>query len=591
MFLVFLGVVLFVAAILFPWHKFVPSPFSKVARAASMVLALFFFSMTSVVNIGGNQVGHLEKIYGGSSLENGAIIAVNGEKGLQATTIAPGFHFIPLVSVINHTKTLPVVEVPAGFYGRIEARDGLPLPQGAIMAQAWDDDVFQNMLDAEYFLTNGGEKGLQASVLKPGKYRVNLYLFTVIVANGRGAGFIYNDRGKSDLPENSRISTVQTVIEAGHVGVVTSKISERGLSCRARNATVGGAVADRDALSVPLVPKGCRGIWQDALLPGGYFLNHDAFDVTIVDTRVQTWEYRGGYTKRIVDLTVNQSGEITQAQRSVDVPFLDSYAGQAINVKVEGWDIPQEVRAVVQISPENAPIVVAAVGGLDQVRDRVLTPKIRSIVRNVVGSSVNILNDDGSITRRPTRVLDLIENRASLEIEIAALVRNEGLKAGVNITEVRFGEPSIPPELLLARQRQQLSQQLSAAFREERLAQLERVKAEQARATAEQQPQLVAAQIAVQVAEQKEIERATLGRAEEAFLTAVANGQRAQAQVLGEDKVVLLRGLEMVLDTLADHPELLTGIQLPQTFVSGGGGLEGFGALLRGGTLLGGSAK
>lgn len=35
------------------------------------------------------------------------------------------------------------------------------------------------MLNAEYFLTNGGQKGPQLTVLKPGKYRLNRYLFDV----------------------------------------------------------------------------------------------------------------------------------------------------------------------------------------------------------------------------------------------------------------------------------------------------------------------------------------------------------------------------------------------------------------------------
>lgn len=592
---VILGVILLLAAIFVPFGKFLPGrTIGMAARFGVSVLAVVFFAMTSVINVGGNEVGHLEKIYGAKSLIGGAIIATDGEKGFQSVLIAPGFHFIPFVTVINHTKTLPIVEIPAGFYGRLEARDGLPLPEGAIMAQAWDDSEFQNMLDAKYFLTNGGEKGLQASVLKPGKYRINLFLFNVVVANGQGSGFVYNEQGRRKLNENSKINTLQTVISAGRVGVVTSKISRRGLSCIARNAVVEGAEVLDDALSVPLVPVGCRGIWQDALLPGGYFLNHDAFDITIVDTRVQTWQYRGGYTKRIVDLTVDQEGNITQEERKIEVRYdPKTDAGEAINVKVEGWDIPQEVRAVVQISPENAPIVVAAVGGLDQVRDRVLTPKIRSIVRNVVGSSVNIRNDDGTVTRRPTRVMDLIEHRSDLEFEIAALVRKEGLRAGVNITEVRFGEPSIPPELLLARQRQQLSQQLSLAFREERKAQVERIETEQARATANQQKQLVKAQIAVKVAEQKEIERATLGRAEQAFLTSVAEGQKAQALVLGEDRVVTLRIVDMILEALQNNPEILTGIQLPQTFVTGGGSsLAGMAAILKGGggTLFGGKS-
>ena len=48
---------------------------------------------------------------------------------------------------------------------------------------------------------------------------------------------------------------------------------------------------------------------EEALLPGAYYLNRHAYDVTLVDTRVQTWEYRGGYRRRIIDLSIDQAGQ------------------------------------------------------------------------------------------------------------------------------------------------------------------------------------------------------------------------------------------------------------------------------------------
>jgi len=46
------------------------------------------------------------------------------------------------------------------------------------------------------------------------------------------------------------------------------------------------------------------------------------------------------------------------------------------------------------------------------------------------------------------------------EHNVEELIRPEGLKAGVEIKEIRFADPAIPPELLVARQREQLAQQL-----------------------------------------------------------------------------------------------------------------------------------
>lgn len=241
-----------------------------------------------------------------------------------------------------------------------------------------------------------------------------------------------------------------------------------------------------------------------------------------------------------------------------------------------------------QVHPKNAPIVVGAVGGLEEIEDRNLTPAIRSIVRNVAGSEIEVPDptDPTRRIRRQTRVLDLIENRDALEQAIETAVKREGRKAGVEITEIRLGEPAIPPELLVSRLREQLAEQLTKAYERESAAQSKRIETEQARATANEQPRLVESQIAVQVAGQREKERATLGRAERSYLEELARGQQAQALVLGQDRVAVLQALEKVLNTLEKKPELvgLVGRLVPHTVVGSGGGegLAGAAAILTG---------
>ena len=148
-----------------------------------------------------------------------------------------------------------------------------------------------------------------------------------------------------------------------------------------------------------------------------------------------------------------------------------------------------------------------------------------------LGSVIDVKDpkDPAKRVQRKTKVLDLIENRDALEHNIERLVKIEGLKAGVDIQEIRLGEPSVPPELLVSRLREQLADQLSLAYTRETQAQEKRIETEQARATANEQPRLVAAQIAVKVANQREAERAALGRAEKQYLEQLAKGQEAQA--------------------------------------------------------------
>jgi hypothetical protein len=558
-------------------------------RLAFGVVALYEILSTSIISIPANQVGIVRKIYGFSNIAPGHIIATQGETGYQAEIIPPGtFRISIFFNVLNRVDLLPVVVVPNGFYGRLVANDGDPLAAGQIMADAWPDADQQKFLEAEYFMTHGGQKGLQLSVLKPGFYPLNLALFQVkigYIKNGRDivadSDDVYDLRGKTS--EQTPLDTSITRVPAGSVGVVRSSVQSQGVDCKARTAKT-----DEGGLTAELVNQYCKGVWDKSLPPNDYYLNRDAFDVTLVSTRVTTLEFKGGFTRRYIDLKVDARGDFTQTERTASFPQPQGSADTAINTKIEGWEIPQELRAIVQITPENAPIVVAAVGGQEEVDQRIVVPSIRSLVRNVYGGSITVPETDASgatqMVTRPTRVLDTIENRTVLEQAILERAQIDGRRAGVDIKEIRLGESAIPPELLLARQREQLAGQLRAAYVQEQIAQEQRQKTEQARATADQQRDLVTAQISVQTARLAQDRRQAEGHAERLFLEEQAAGQTAQAEVLGKDSVLKLQQLKLMLDLLAAHPEIVANLKLPQVYV-GGGGLEGPAAVL--GSFLG----
>jgi hypothetical protein len=553
-------------------------------RLAFGFVALYEILSTSIISIPANEVGIVRKIYGFANMAPGHIIATRGETGYQAEIIPPGtFRISIFFNVLNRVDLLPVVSVPNGFYGRIVASDGDPLQAGQIMADAWPDADQQKFLDAEYFMTHGGQKGLQLSVLKPGLYPLNLALFQVkigYIKNGRDITVdtddVYDLRGKTN--EQTPLDTSITRVPAGSVGVVRSSVQSQGVDCKARMAKT-----DDGGLTAELVTQYCKGVWDKSLPPNDYYLNRDAYDVTLVSTRVTALEFKGGFTRRYIDLKVDARGDFTQTERTASFPQPRDAADTAINTKIEGWEIPQELRAIVQITPENAPIVVAAVGGQDEVDQRIVVPSIRSLVRNVYGGSITApeTSADGTIRQvtRPTRVLDTIENRGVLEQAILEQAQRDGRRAGVDIKEIRLGESAIPPELLLARQREQLAGQLRAAYVQEQIAQEQRQKTEQARSTADQQRDLVTAQISVQTARLAQDRRQAEGHAERLYLEEQAAGQTAQVDVLGKDNVLRLQQLKLMLDLLAAHPEIVANLKLPQVYV-GGGGLEGPAAVL-----------
>lgn len=558
------------------------------ARIVCILVALFCIAATSYVTISSDQVGQLKRVYFGKQLPAGRIIALDGENGPQADILGPGFHFRLFLNVLYTVEKEDVYEVPPGKYAKLVARDGKPLNEGQVFAVKPTGGV-QDLLDAKTFLESGGQKGEQVFVLTPGKWRLNKFLWS---------------------PELDDA----TEIEKGIVGVVKSNahsevhMGDMELPLPVSCAPVTEEDLSGGKLAVPLVPVGCIGIWDQPLMPGKYFLNKDVYKVTLVDTRVQTWEFKGGFKKRSIKLTVDQQGKISQEPSETDEPFLENkYSDRAVFLKVEGWDVPQELRVLVQIPPKNAPIVVASVGDEKEVEHRIIVPIVRSIVRDITGGGVieiEELNDKGELvkTRRPPRVLDLLDNRAVLESKILAAMKREGTKAGVDIKEVRFGDPAIPPELLVARLREQLAQQLSASYQQEKIAQEDRVKTENARATADQQGDLVRADIEQQRASRIKAARQLEGEGERLKLEAIAQGQKQQAAVLGEDRVVELRKYELMMDRIfaliEKNPEIVVqafqnaGKLVPDTVISTGGGqsLEGSMAIL-GQLLSSGSEK
>jgi hypothetical protein len=183
------------------------------------------------------------------------------------------------------------------------------------------------------------------------------------------------------------------------------------------------------------------------------------------------------------------------------------------------------------------------------------------------------------------KVLILIdENRPMIEGKIEASVIPEGKKAGVTIKDVRLVDSMVPPELLVARLQEQLAIQLQETFKREKQAQDQRIQTEKARSTADQQPELVAAEIRVKIAEKNKLAAKLKGEGEKLQLTEIAKGQRAQVYVLGEQRVMELAILDKILTAAVENSDI---VKIPQILVSGpGGGLEGAAAILGASNLV-----
>ncbi len=142
--------------------------------AWKLILRLF-----GVVIIPDDSIGIVNKkfvLFGqNKTLADGEIVALKGEAGLQADTLAPGLHFWfwPWQYEID---TVNFITIDGGYIGVIEARGGLAMSNGRVLAKTVECDSFQSV---RAFLTNGGERGPQMAVIPPGTYRINTSFFDV----------------------------------------------------------------------------------------------------------------------------------------------------------------------------------------------------------------------------------------------------------------------------------------------------------------------------------------------------------------------------------------------------------------------------
>jgi hypothetical protein len=541
-----------------------------------VMTSLILCARTSYVYVPDGKSGHRVLIWGAAPLTGGKIIAVNGEMGPQANLLSPGLHLSPFYNLFYDVEMKDNLVVPAGMCITLVAADGLTLPPGETFAEHFKSDQVQRMVeDAEFFLGEGkGFKGPQVTVLPPGTYRLNRYLWktqevkSVVVKAGESAVIKSAERSRVYLPgletpeKPQKTEPVELPLEVKDVGRFRPKIN--------------------------LYEVGAKGTWHKPLGEGIYYLNPDCYVLTNVDNKLQTWELKGGFTQRELALTFDQEGGITQSQVKKEIPVPTDALGGALSAQVEGWTVHAELRIVLRIEPHHSPYVVVSVGGMEKVRDTILIPEVKSIAREVLGgANIKVQEEkDGKFVdvERRVKILDLVEHREILQKRILELIKPKGLDYGVTFTEVAFGQIDIPPEMLVQRRREQIAGQLKAAYEQEKKAQDARILSEKSKAQANQQMELVKAEIELErSSKQKESEK-NRGEGAKLRLTLQAEGEQAQKDVLGAEGVIKLAMWERALKLIEERPQVmesLARIHLPERItIANGGGLDAAAAIL-----------
>jgi len=148
-----------------------PVMFGIVVSAGVLVLLFFVFGLKLIHDY---EVGILTKKMFGRKMPPGRIVARDGEIGVQADILMPGLYWrIPIIWKISK---VPVTEILPTEVGVVESIDGESIPHGRLLGDEVACNQFQ---DANAFLDNGGQKGPQVAILRPGSYRINLYAFNI----------------------------------------------------------------------------------------------------------------------------------------------------------------------------------------------------------------------------------------------------------------------------------------------------------------------------------------------------------------------------------------------------------------------------
>jgi uncharacterized membrane protein YqiK len=227
------------------------------------VILLAWFIIAGLKLIGDYEVGILTKKMLGRTMPQGQVVARNGEVGVQANILMPGLYWrIPIIWKI---RKVPVTEILPNEVGIVESIDGTQIPKGRLLGDEIECNHFQ---DAKMFLDNGGMKGPQVAILRPGTYRINKYAFKILKAPvtevpAEKIGVVIANDGKP-LPSGY-------IVAPRPVEIPTEDVP------KAKNCQY---FQDGQAF---LNSAGHRGPQLDTLQPGRYYINPILFKVESYD--------------------------------------------------------------------------------------------------------------------------------------------------------------------------------------------------------------------------------------------------------------------------------------------------------------------
>jgi regulator of protease activity HflC (stomatin/prohibitin superfamily) len=183
----------------------------------------------------------------------------------------------------------------------------------------------------------------------------------------------------------------------------------------------------------------------------------------------------------------------------------------------DGFAINVSVKVVIRIRPDQAPYMVAKIGSIENLILHVIHPMIDSSFRNQASSTsaMNFMQDRQEEQRKA-------EDRAKAELE----------KYHVECVSVLICQINLPQELMDTQTKKIIAQQ-QAMYQDQQKAEQTRIAMEKTRSEADQQKNLVEAEIGVKIAEQNK---------QKAIRFAEGEGESFRLRAEGEAKGIKAKG-------------------------------------------------
>lgn len=506
----------------------------------------WLFQVLGVVFIPEDRIGLVTKKFvllgKHKEIPSGRIIAINGEAGFQAQTLAPGVYFWKFLWQYD-VRLQPFVVVPDGAMGLVMSKDGAELNHGGVLAQRVESSMFQ---DAEAFLRNGGQKGRQAAYLTPGTYRINSFLFDVTLSKmtqirdnmvgivttldgaplpeGQIAGhmveghknfqdadaFLANGGNRGLQPHvilagsyflNSWFVHVEeipmTEIPIGTVGVVISYCGEEGED-----------VSGLDFKHGNIVKRGYKGVWSEPLGPGKYPLNTYILRVESVPT---------------TNLVLNWANARSEAHQ------LDKHLSTITVRSKDGFPFNLDVSQIIHIPMSEASKVIARFGNMNNLVSQVLEPTIGNYFRN---------------SAQDSDVIAFLSTRKERQASAREHINDVLVQYNVSGVDTLIGDIAPPDSLMKTLTDRKLAEEQKVTYDTQRMAQETRQELEKQTAIADIQKQIVSADQGVQIAERvadAAVKKAE-GDATSIKLNAAAEAERTKLVANAEAQRIALTG-------------------------------------------------